>query len=967
MTHSPPRTADPSERPARRNDVSDQGKARAGDVSGEARADTRHEVRVRQDGQEEIFVGEPLQGGMGGANRTSREVSSCSFSRKERNTETVRTDPEASTPGLREPGSALDTRTRPEEAANPPLRTRSPVVREDSGQTANYSGPRGGLGASMQVLQLELAQMQALSSWATGRPVSGRAGSPRRGGESAREVALGSGWGDQTRAEEGLNVQRLENSNRVTEEDEGLQIAFAERIKSNREASSSTPVVTTVGKWEPGSGERRRFSADEDPGEARERPVQVPGRQSLADFLALEAKADRVASREAFLKQRALSAANERRRLTEGKRRPGSGESIPECVEVSEEVSSGEEKGKLERRLSEFTPLRREGDGVSVNVRSEEAQSKSETWHKEDNGREETLEKATHLSKPLKVKGGPETGEGKESTTQNEMRGDLGRRELSGLRGDEKGDLTARLAAEVVALKARLAAKDAGIMRIRRAEREPEPTQLESQRCLAEEQNRVLVKDQEVNAREKLEVERETGTESGWRTERRAEASASKVGRKAEAETSNSDPSPLSENGLLQPKAEAIREEGKRGVARRSSLAWEFVPPESAPAIVSHVEGSDWNTAVDARSAIVTSAEAVASCSATEVLRAVDANGIRTRPRSDETQLREAGKVVSNDRNRALRTIAKPGRHEGRADVIFAPDREVSQDSLCPPTKAAADVTLFHVAHPRAPHVQSNKHVPRPGSVLDGSLNIPDAAFTSLCPILALDVPRADGKAPCSAALYPREPSFSNRGSVTEERATRAAALVLRERESSPGVIVQGLRVPYALPGESGISAARVWEAFQLSRHQTPSGRRHADVIPSHYNRTPAERRAYEQVAMQCARSGDVGMTSAGATGGSHRPPTALSLEEQSILASLQRLDLKLRGLGENRQGRCLEKNVLSSPHRLFENLISSFSAPSEGFGPPWFDFTKHLDDVLVILEFTNPRVNIHEHRKIHD
>lgn len=829
MTHSPPGTAGPGGRAAAISDVSNRGDAESGDVS------SREEVHGRV------------------------------------------------TSGA---GSSGDDRSRADGSADKVVAT---TVGDVSGKkSATHSGPRGGLRASMQVLQRELAHMHASSNWATSRLVLGSAGSPETVGSdrqtSAREDNSGVGWMDAARV-------RLDSEGNVPADHflggrDGFgpnqnqsQGGVARTGDLGRGASSSNDELVTDRKCDPGiSGRSPCF-------EAEKIPVGAPERQSLADFLALEVQADRMAGREAFLKQRALSAANERRRLTEARKRPGSGDSIPECVEVAEEGSGGEEGRGPERRLSVFTPPEKEGQRNGAEKQTLEPVRRGEVTERgaaNDNGEGMEWRNRAESAAP----GICDTGnaEGKSGTNK---RGDSGLAESGREKGGEKGDLTARLAAEVAALKARLAAKDAEIMRIRRAERPSEAAVSTSGRNAKTSmpEHNPIIKRIPIAGDAEAEAERKSQTEAEAEAEvelaAKSEAATRSEGRGGETGFPEAESAPSGRNGVRERKKEAEYKAEKRAVVRGGSLAWEFVPPERGSAV-------DLPVAVRNDSGHVMDLQAES-----EAFSTVQSDPFYPRARTDESRLQTPAATRGRVENRAAGGEPKRGvltTDWNLTEVTCAPNREVSQDSLCPPRGAPAeisDVSGPHVARPGAMQGFSTRHVPRPNSVRDGSLDVPRPVLSNARHRDILGFPGAE---PRPEAFSQPEPSVSNRVSFAVERETR------------PESFLQGPRVPYALPGESGISAVRVWEAFQMSRHQTPSGRRHSDVTPS-LATAYGQRPAYEPIAPQRRHSGNPVMTSAAATGGVHRPPTALSLEEQSILASLQRLDLKLRGMAESSQG----------------------------------------------------------------
>ncbi|GAQ83986.1 hypothetical protein KFL_001710170 [Klebsormidium nitens] len=810
-------------------------------------------------------------------------------------------------------------------------------------ESANLSGPRGGLRASMQVLQRELAHMHAASSWATSRPVSGSAGSPeiaqancqtsaqdkipgvgpfestREKRDSEAKVAWHSSSGrkegfgqDHSRQRIAKTVELAEDASSLNAElatQEGLTLGNGEQkcsangpveaenrpvegqkrriegetrqIEGEKETVEGEKRPVDAGK-RPVEGEKRPVDAGKRPVEGEKRPVGAPERQSLADFLALAVQADRIASREAVLKQRALSAANERRRLTEERRRPMSGERIPECVEILEEVSGGEETKVAERRLSVFSSLEEKGQRSGVKKGSVEPGMKAEVEKngvagkaRDEDSQNERETAAFGLSDAVH-----QDDESRADKREISKQVEPGRE-----KGGEKGDLTARLAAEVAALKARLAAKDAEIMRIRRAERVPDGAESTSGR-----NPKPSMSDHDPI----MEVNRTAGSNSEAERKAQAEPQAKRVSglapesgaatrREAQREETGvpeTDSAPLERGGVSERRKETETMATRRAVVRGGSLAWEFVPPERGSAV--NLSANAHRDSADVSSPTMPRAEP-------EVISAVETDRFYPRPRLDEARLQTPANTWGSQRNRASGAGVEMGlcRGDGEsADVIRLPKREVSQDSLCPPRDAPSkldDVSNPHVARSGAVQGFSTRHVARPSSWRDGSVDVPNPVVPKALRRESLDFP---GFEPRPATFSQPEPSISNRVSFSGGRETRT------------GTFFQGPRVPYALPGESGISAARVWDAFQMSRHQTPSGRRHSDVAPS-----PAiaygQRPAYEPVAPQRRHPGDVGMTSAAATGGSHRPPTALSLEEQSILASLQRLDIKLRGLAE--------------------------------------------------------------------
>jgi hypothetical protein len=779
------------------------------------------------------------------------------------------------------------------------IRSQSPVVTEAQNRGSTSHGrPRGSLGESIQVLQLELAQMQASSTWATRslfpgntvelsraefiRAMTNRGVTPSSGCDAAEKVANGL----ENKAGNGRSL----SSEREGAKEEGLErkeASAGEVFFSNQGLAGQRLLhhgSAKQGLSNQGLGEERTELAGQkemgSAGPSALRPTGKTGgvhaRQSMADFLELEGEADRMASREAYLKQKALTAANERRRLTSERKRPPSGVSIPECMEVFEGeggVAEVEEQSRS-RKLSVFTLP--EGGGKQRGVKGEQKQVRRKWETKLEEG---AAEKGVVSTTGGSAERNSEERESRESHDRNgraeERNGKANGRNgqatdwedgiVGDRKGEEKGDLTARLAAEVAALRARLAAKDAEIMRIRDTEvakeqRAQKERTTEAGTAVLPLSTSPLMAPGRVSPRRGLGKGRVTGELQKRSDQTEWDGADGTNGTDGTDEVPGekvTEPVTHSSSRLAEKGGRQTGEEGKSGPVRGGSLAWEFVPPESGAACA-----FDRSVLKPARPRVGPPEPAATSNGEPVPLW-------RSGPvREDAFGAAEPGCVNMKSMRTAssMRPVNLDGlnqrsrRSSSRMESSFVerpPEKEVSQDSL----NVAGELTRARPIS-RDVHVDTTGHVARPGE--------------------PRDKPRATS----------------------------------REREREASSLQPIIRVPYALPGESGISAARVWEAYQVSRAPTPllkpPSRLHSEHartsrpeawLPTAYRQSELEPPTSQEAAM--LRPVDVAMRAAalgrrdraGFGRGLERArgPSALSLEEQSILASLQRLDVRLQ------------------------------------------------------------------------
>jgi hypothetical protein len=798
------------------------------------------------------------------------------------------------------------------------IRSQSPVITEAQNRGSTIHGrPRGSLGESIQVLQLELAQMQASSSWATRSLFPGITGELNRAefirAMTNRVVTLSSGCDTAEKVANGLENQAGKGRFLPSEgEEESLRheaTSVGEGLISQQGSAvqglSDHALVQGLAEKEPNIATQKEMGSA-GPGVLRPtgKTGEAHARQFLADFLELEGEADWMTSREAYLKQKALSAANERRRLTGERKRPPSGESIPECVEVLEEegVVGKVEEERRSRMLSVFT-LQESGGGQGV-VKGEGRQVRRK-W--EPKLVESAAEKGVVSSTGRSVERNPERPEPRESHDRNgrakERNGEGSGRDgqakeweeaaVGDQKSREKDDLTARLAAEVAALRARLAAKDAEIMRIRETEvvKEQRFKKVKALEAVVPFSSPLMVPSESVSKGKELGrghaagelQERSNGTEWDGAQRNGMDGTEGAPGERG-TEPVTHGAARSSEMGGGQ-----TVEQGRRESIRGSSLAWEFVPPESGaaptyersvqkpnrprgdpsePPAASHRKAPP---PPPRRSSPVRNDAPSFAFGAAE-LGSVNMGSVNTASAKGPCNLEG-----SNQRRRG-------SIYRGESAFMDIPlEREVSQDSL----NVGGEVTRARPIS-RDVHVDTTGYVARPGEPRDR--------------------PRATS----------------------------------REREREASSLQPIIRVPYALPGESGISAARVWEAYQVSRTQTPLLKPPSRQHLEHARTSRAEAwltTAYRQSGLGpptsqeavMLRPVDVGKRAAalgqqdraGFSRGLEREgfvrgldcargPSALSLEEQSILASLQRLDVRLQDVTRKDQGAsCSELLIL--------------------------------------------------------